>query len=478
MIKYESDAENAPKSNDTEIHESRKSEPDCIPVPIPQIVNDHPLMDMDTHGLPIDGTTYNNQFLQLQDQPMLGRTPGEDEDEDMLQNPYLSLSLPAPDDLPVDDNMAYFLSSRMDTFLGFQACFSSAYKNLYLLSANNRVLRHVLLAFVKYLNEDDRAVQAASCNLHLQKAIPQLQHALTFLNFDEGHILSIPLLAYLAFWWRNFDVAKAHLNGFYKMLLHAQFLEKDQYGKVSVSTRMPSLVLLMWRVAVRLDHCFGFMRPEEETIPPIKSAPESSRRYITEFIDSSAVEWIDYLVLTDELEDLRNLVVHYNRRAIVVQQSPNYTLAETQHYTYQAEEKVIQRVEQLEGKILTAATAYDMIYQPVFVSAWYVTLEPFPDSQFLHYSLLFKTLHHRFIEAIVENRAILIQTTITSHPRAGPLPTKRLQAAIEICCAFVILKERLPFATQGRGRLLEALMYAGYTFCTPEHVLSIKDPNV
>src|SRR5208282_5041636 len=123
---------------------------------------------------------------------------------------------------------------------------------------------------------------------------------LSTLNFDEGHILSIPLLAYLAFWWREFDVSKANLRGFYRMLLHAQLLEQDQYGKVSVSSRMPSLMVLMWRVAVRLDHYFGFMHPDNETMPPIKSTPKFSRQYINEFIDPEAYEWTDCLVLVDE----------------------------------------------------------------------------------------------------------------------------------------------------------------------------------
>ena len=473
LIKYESYKDVVPKPIEIEIHDRKRPGNKLIDVPIPQTIDDHPLeswVDVNSRRMPMYGSKSTNIFLQLQDQPMRGSAPGEDED----RLPFY-LSLPPPDNLPMDDNLAYFLSSRMDTFLGFQDCFSSAYKQLYLLSANNEVLRHVLFAFVKYLNQQDRVVQSALCSMHLQKAIPQLQYSLSTLNFDEGHILSIPLLAYLAFWWREFDVAKANLRGFYRMLLHAQFLERDQYGKISVSNRMPSLMVLMWRVAVRLDHYFGFMHPEKETMPPIKSTPKFSRRYINEFINPAAHEWADCLVLVDELEDIRNLAVHFYRRAMLVRGSADYTAVEAQHYIEQAAKKVIRKVDQLEGKILVAATTYNSIHQQEFISMWSVPLEPFPATRFLHYSPLFKTLHHRFIEAIIINRATLIHTTITSHPRAGPYPIERLQAAIEISCAFAVLKERMPFASHGRGGLLEALMFAGYTFCTPDYILGIRN---
>lgn len=476
VIKYDSDEEKSPKVVEVEIHQHRKSETRFISIPMPQTINDHPLESWiipNPHHSPRYGATNHNVFMQMQTRPLLGSIPGEEEMEDSIEYPFLFLSLPPPDDLPVDDNMAYFLSSRMDSFLGFQDCFSSAYKSLYLLSANNRVLRHVLFAFVKYLNEQDRVTQSAECNMHLQKAIPPLQHSLTCLNFDEGHILAVPLLAYLAYWWRKFDVAKAHLKGFYKMLVHAQYLEQDQYGRLSASPRISNVMLLMWRVAVRLDHFFGFMRPDEQTIPPIRPNPELSRRYITEFVDPSAIEWTECLVLTDELEDLRNLAVHYNRRATAVRQSTIYTSSEAQQYIEQAARKVVRKADELKRGILNAAATYNAIHNPIFVPAWYVNLEPFPGSQFLHYTPLFKSLHDRFIDAILMNRAALIHTTISSHPNAGPYPLERLQAAIEICCAFATLKERMPFALQGRGRLLEALMFAGYTFCTPDHMLGI-----
>ena len=173
----------------------------------------------------------------------------------------------------------------------------------------------------------------------------------------------------------------------------------------------------------------------------------------------------------DELEDLRNLAVHFNRRATQVRSSAEFNPPETQAHIERASKKVVSKIEKLEGRILTAAATYNVIYQPVFAPIWYQTLDPFPAGSFLHYPPLFKNLHNRFIEAIVVNRATLIHTTISAYPYAGPYPMEILQAAVEICCAFATLKERMPFALQGRGRLLEALLFAGYTFCTPDHLL-------
>jgi hypothetical protein len=258
------------------------------------------------------------------------------------------------------------------------------------------------------------------------------------------------------------------------MLVHAGYLTQDQFGKVSVSEKMLSLVLLMWRVAVRLDHYFGFLNPEEETLPPIKSIGGTSRRYITDFIEPGKNEWVECLVLIDELEDLRNLAVHFNRRATQVRSSVEFEPTEAQSHIERASKKVVSKIEKLEGNILTAATTYNAIYQPLFVPVWYQSLDPFPPGSFLHYTPLFRNLHHRFIEAIVVNRATLIHTTISAYPKAGPYPMERVQAAVEICCAFATLKERMPFALQGRGRLLEALLFAGYTFCTPDHLLGIS----
>src|SRR5271154_1808444 len=171
-IKYESDEEQAPKAVGIRRHRKanriQRNESTWIAIPEPQSIEGRPLEKWDDANpmrLPVYSSMSNNIFLKMQAQPLLG---GDEEMEDQ-QSLILYMSLPSPDDLPTDDNMAYFLSSRMDTFLGFQDCFSSAYKSMYLISANNRVLRHVLFAFVKYLNANDRALLASQCNMHLSR---------------------------------------------------------------------------------------------------------------------------------------------------------------------------------------------------------------------------------------------------------------------------------------------------------------------
>jgi hypothetical protein len=414
--------------------------------------------------------------MQLQSEPVRGSRPGDE--GDALHWQVTSLRgiqpVPPPNDIPVDDHVGLIFATRMNIFLGFEHCFSSAYKRLYLLSANNRVLRHVLFAFVIYLNEQDRVLQVALCTSHLRKALPELQSSLTTLNFDSGHALSIPLLAYLAFWWRDWDVAKCHIKGFYKMLLHLRFLVLDRYGVVSVSDKMPPLVMLMWRLAVRLDHSFGFMDPEKDTIPLIKSTPGVNLRYVSNFIDPSVARWTECIVLTDELEDIRNLAVHYNRRATAIRKSNQYTLDEAQRHIQMAETRVISRIEQLEGKVLSAATRENTQISCALVQVPYVSRDPFPSGQFSHYTPLFATLHDRYIEAIIINRATLIHATITSNPHAGPFPTTRLQAALEICCAFSALRDHWSTEHHGRGRLLEALLYAGYTFCSAAYIHGMR----
>src|SRR5208282_1204864 len=165
-IQYETDMGSVPKFTEME---TNNREPLSGPLSAIPSINDHPLeswRDVNTNRFPIYGSKKQNLFLQLQERPMLGSGLGEDEEEKIdLQIPLLYLSLPPPDDLPVDGNLAFALSYRMDTFLGFDGCFSSAYKNMYLLSVNNRVLRHVLFAFIKFLNEQDRIVQSAICNM-------------------------------------------------------------------------------------------------------------------------------------------------------------------------------------------------------------------------------------------------------------------------------------------------------------------------
>jgi hypothetical protein len=479
-ITYNFDDFNMSGTMEVEIHQHQKTHKSkkTLLIPMPQTIDDHPLEKW-ANANPLSDARYGdkstNIFMQIQEEPIPGSGPGDEDDaEDIWQNPLLLLSLPPPDDIPMDDNLAYFLSNRMDAFIGFQHCFSSAYKSLYLLSANTPVLRHTLFAFVKFLNEQDRQKQSELCNMHLAKAIPQLQHALIYLTFDETHILSIPLLAYLAFWSRSPETAKSHITGFYKMCIHAGYLEQDKFGKVSVTDKMPSLVLLMWRLAVRLDHYFGFLSPEQETIPLIKSTADSNRRYISEFIDPSAAQWTDCLVLTDELEDLRNMAVHFNRRANAIRASSDYTPEQARNYIDRAANKFIRRIEAVQGNIISAANDYNKKYNPTFEAVWYMTLDPFPSSRFLHYVPMFKSIHHRFIEAIVINQTTLIHTTMTMYPHTGPQPLDRLQAAIEICCAFATLKERMPFALAGRGKLLEALMFAGYTFCSLEHSLGMS----
>jgi len=430
--------------------------------------------NVNINRVPLYGTKANNIFMQMHDQPLPGSfEPMEEEPAQLPESgrPLFYLSLPAPDDLPVEDTRRWFLSTRMDAFLGFQDCFTSAYNRLYLLSAFTPPLRHILLAFVKYINQRDRLSEADACMLHIHKALPSLQHAITNLNFDEGHILCIPLLAHLAFWWNKEELAKSHLRGFYKMLLQAQFLRQDRQGKIAVSKDMPSLLLLMWRVAIRLDHSFGFLRPDDEIFPPLISNLDASRRYITEFIASRAAGWTDWLVLVDELEDLHSLAVQFNRRTEQVRRSNTYTPNEAQTYIEQAGNKIIRRIEGSKISILLASKEYHTRFGPYLSTNLYVDLQPFPTAELSTYAANLRTVHHRFIESLISNRVCIICTTVTINPRAGPHPPERLAAAIEICCAFYVLKKRMPFATHGRGRALEALMFAGYTFCNANNLL-------
>jgi hypothetical protein len=450
----------------------------------PESIGQNPLelwRNMNVNHLPLYGTQSSNIFLQMQEQPLLGScAPLEEEPTPVPESgrPLFYLSLPPPDDLVVEDNTQSFLSSRMDAFLGFQDCFTSAYNRLYLLSAFTPPLRHVLLAFVKYLNQRDRFSQSDACMLHISKALPPLQHAITNLNFDEGHILCIPMLAYLAFWWGKEEVAKSHIRGFYKMLLHAQFLRQDHQGHIYTSKNIPSLLLLMWRVAIRLDHSFGFMRPDDEIFPPLISDLAASRRYISEFIAPGSAGWTDWLILTDDLEDIRNLAVHFNGRTEQVRGSNTYTPVQGQAYIERAGQKIIARIQNSKVAILQAADEYHTQCGPYLSVNLYVELEPFPSAELGRYVASLQILHHRFIVSLIANRVCIIHATMTMNPRAGPNPPERLDSAIEICCAFYVLKKRTPLSPHDRGRLLEALLFAGYAFCNVNHFLGSCPPLV
>lgn len=473
IIQYENENDSKESEHRQLTRKHSRSPPGSIRVPSgPETIGLNTIefwRNMNINRLPLYGTKSSNIFRQMQDQPLFGSAAPLEEAPALPAStsgkPLFYVSLPAPDDLPVEDNSRSFLGTRMDAFLGFQDCFTSAYNKLYLLSAFTPPLRHVLLAFVKYLNQRDRLSESDACMLHIYKALPPLQHAITNLNFDEGHILCIPFLAYLSFWWGQEKLAKSHLQGFYKMLVHAQFLRQDRQGKVSAAKDIPSLLLLMWRVAIRLDHSFGFMRPDDEIFPPLISDLDASRRYITDFIAPGSAEWTDWLVLMDELDDIRNVAVHFNRRTEQVRRSDAYPPVQAQTYIEQAGEKVIRRTENSKIAILTASAGYHTRYGPHLSTNLYVELQPFPSTELGAYAASLQNVHHRFIESLITNRVCVIHATVTINPHAGTNPPERLAAAIEICCAFYVLKKRMPFATHGRGRLLEALMFAGYTFC-------------
>lgn len=463
-----------------EIHSHQKSKhreaatttPDVFGFKIPMSVDNG-----NSQVLPQYGSKPDNIFMQLQDFPTPVGSPSNTENIEMNRLlPVVSIPslLPPPDDLPVDEYLGYF-SSRLDAFLGFGHVSSSAYKKLYLLSSTSPPLRHVVLAFLTYLNDDDRILQDAVCATHLRMAIPQIQSAITNLGINESHILAIPLLAYLAFWRREYDTASSHLRGFYKILLHMQYIRQNKYGKAHVSGNMPSIVLLMWRVAVRLDHYFTFLRPEEECLPPIGLAKGTSERFVTDFIDSSGAEWLECLVLEDELEDLRHLTTHYNCRASQLQESGSYQAAETERYISKASDRIVRKLNAHLQNILAAAVKFHTLHQQSSISTHLplATIELFPGNPS---HIPFHSLHPRFLEAIIINRATVIQATISSHPKAGANSTEAVQASEEVCWAFRALKQILPIAMQGRGRILEALLYSGYIFCSIDHFFGNSIP--
>ena len=231
----------------------------------------------------------------------------------------------------------------------------------------------------------------ALCAAHLRKAIPEIQAAITNLNVSESHILAIPLLAYLAFWRREYDTASSHLRGFYKILLHMRYLRQDKHGKAHVLVySMPSIVLLMWRISVRLDHYFTFLRPEEECLPPIGLAKGTSERFVTDFIDSSGAEWLECLVLEDELEDLRHLTTHYNCRASHLQASRRHETADTERYIMQASNKIVRKLNAHLENILAAAVKFHTFRQPSISTNLNLAIELFPGNRSL---IPFHTLH-------------------------------------------------------------------------------------
>src|SRR5947207_300527 len=241
-----------------------------------------------------------NIFLLLRKQGLKNRT----------QAPLMEITfpklLPPPDDQdirPIDSKYLTFFLTEVPSILGSDRFFPTVLNLIFERSVNQPVLRHSILAMSSWIIDNRQGKPPVYTHHHLHKVLPVIQKAITEMNINSAHILSVSFLSWLALLTGDLHATHRHLKGLFQMLIHTHHLsligEPDE--------NLDPVIMFLYRMSLRIDNTLGY-RNFVQAYPPITDHEVYHRQWMPEIISSE--DDIDACIATFKVDDLTNQICH------------------------------------------------------------------------------------------------------------------------------------------------------------------------
>jgi len=374
----------------------------------------------------------DNIFVQIQQQPVPDQGLEEAMNKVVYKKPDLFplyQQLRAPDtDLLQDPESLYlhFFLQKLPLNIGFNQLFPSVFGIIYARSTMNEGLRFMTLAVSSFMTDtmEERPPLRSYRYWHL--AIPHIQQALTTGKFDDSLVYSVFFAAYLHVLVGEIASTRRHLEGL-RLLLKRYLTVPHDFGVES----MPPEMMLICRMAIKIDHYWAV--GDQELIFPLVSQKDDVRRlWVQPLTDRSQPEMIEWALAQFALDDLLTRAISVNKRAIQLRSAAGRDDELTERAIRSEAAKLLKEHHAWnERRCVMMGTERAEAEQ----CALRLEEQPSEDARFLDHPPL--NLMDKLYGAMrIQYYWVLIYITFITHPKPGPYPYERFQAAIDVCRTY------------------------------------------
>lgn len=407
--------------------------------------------------------TADNLFFQIQQLPV----PDQGVDEpsnDMSHKPYdltpLYTQMRSPSSDIIQDfecPYVHLFLEKLPVNMGIGYLFPSVFGTIFAHAMSNDGLRFMILAVSSLLADNMARRPPLHAYRYLQMAIPQIQQALTNSFIDDALVYSVFLAAYLHLICGELASARRHLEGL-RLLLQRYHASPEE-----LQPNMPPELMLIWRMAIRMDHLWA-IGDQEAIFPAVAKQDGIRRRWVQRLVDYSHPELGDWALAQFALDDLLSRAIAINRRAIQLRSSSGYDVQLSENAIRNESQKLLEEHQAWNERPCVKAATEQYERERNFVEEnklqWFEE-ETLP---FLHYPPL--KIDKNFGAIRIQYFWVLIYITFITDPQPGVYPFERFQAAINFCRTYAAVRWT---QTCGLCRVIIGLYLSGLTLGEPSY---------
>ena len=375
-----------------------------------------------------------NIFFQIQNRP-IPNIGVEEPTGDLLYRKVdlfpLYQQIRAPDSNLIEDFESpyiYYFLQKLPFDMGFSQLFPSVFGTIFAHSMLNEGLRFMILSVSSFLADNMEGRQPLRSYRYLQLGLPKIQQALTEGEIDDALIYSVFFAAYLHLIGGELASARRHLVGLILLL--------ESYHDASGEFRqdIPPELMFIWRMAIRMDHQWA-LGDQEAVFPLVTKQDNSHRRWVQKLVDYSHPEMVEWALAQFALDDLLTRAIAINMKAIQIRTSIDHDEERTEAAIRRETSKLLKEHQAWKDRpCVKAASEQTKAEQRVYEANEELGGESATE-RFLHYPPL--KISNKLYGAIqVQYYWVLIYVTFITHPKPGPYPYERFQAAIDVCRTY------------------------------------------
>jgi Fungal specific transcription factor domain len=165
----------------------------------------------------------------------------------------------------VDMNYFHFFVEHMRSYLPYMNLFPDAMNHIFARTLMSPPLRHAVLSISAALVDSNEGRPATRALIHKQEALHSLQDALSTKQLDENIAIAVFLMLYMDT-FAGKDIVHAHLRGL-SLVLKELNVDSSKNSPLYWDKVSP-VVLLIWRIAFRIDHLISVVQDCPPIFPP------------------------------------------------------------------------------------------------------------------------------------------------------------------------------------------------------------------
>jgi hypothetical protein len=357
---------------------------------------------------------------------------------------------------PRDSRYFHFFLDHLHMTILYSELFPTAIKEIFSRTVYSTPLRHAVLCISSLFVDQFLGRSSTRMLVHKQAAFASLQECIASGQIDEDLAIAI-FLVLLMDVFRGKAVAHAHLRGLYLVLKQLHIDESQEAPKFFKN--ISPIVLLLWRIAVRLDSVVSTTQDVMPVFPPL---PLEHNRFHASWAmilakDRRSADWA---VASFAIDSCYLRANHWAHQAGSLAKSEEYFYNPL--YRVEWEAKYKRQIAELRHEL------WDFIQQPAIVYAQQREMmtqqeEPPPNTgTFLNYPPL--NIYDRSFALLINKwRGVYLLISFILTPLALRRRTKcDLRRAIEYCRTFAALDipKQSKYYTEG----FFGLLTAAYTF--------------